>query len=135
MDKNVVDWYSSYLISRNDQLQKISNTVVADAFFSKETFITPMCGNNFHVISRFRNEVVLYYQTLEKRTGKYGHLKWYDEKINFASLDLSRGKEYHIPSPRASQSYTMLICLRGICVSGIKPDQQVIDKLFEVKGY
>ena len=54
MDKNLVDWYSSYLISRKDKLQSISGTVVADAFFSKETFITPMCENGFHVISRFR---------------------------------------------------------------------------------
>ena len=54
MGKNLVDWYSSYLISRKDKLQSISRTVVADAFFSKETFITPMCESDFHVISRFR---------------------------------------------------------------------------------
>ena len=52
MDKSLVDWYSSYLISRKDKLQSLSRTVVADAFFSKETFITPMCENDFHVISR-----------------------------------------------------------------------------------
>lgn len=34
MNKNLVDWYNSYLISRKDKLQKISNRVVADAFFS-----------------------------------------------------------------------------------------------------
>ena len=72
MDKNLVDWYSSYLISRKDKLQSISGTVVADAFFSKETFITPMCENDFHVISRFRNDVILYYPTLEQKTGKRG---------------------------------------------------------------
>ena len=66
MGKNLVDWYSSYLISRKDKLQSISKTLVADAFFSKETFITPMCENDFHVISRFRNDVILYYPTLEK---------------------------------------------------------------------
>ena len=33
MGKNLVDWYSSYLISRKDKLQSISRTVVADAFF------------------------------------------------------------------------------------------------------
>ena len=31
MDKNLVDWYSSYLISRKDKIQSISRTVVADA--------------------------------------------------------------------------------------------------------
>lgn len=54
MDKNFIDWYSNYLISRKDRLQKISNIVVTDAFFSKEIFTTPICENNFHIISRFR---------------------------------------------------------------------------------
>ena len=31
MDKNLVDWCSSYLISRKDKIQSISRTVVADA--------------------------------------------------------------------------------------------------------
>ena len=93
MDKNLVDWYSCCLISRKDKLQSISKTVVADAFFSKETFVTPMCENGFHVISRFRNDVVLYYPTLEKKTGKRGHPKWFDGRIDFANLDLTRCKE------------------------------------------
>ena len=67
MGKNLVDWYSNYLISRKDKIQSISRTVVADAFFSKETFITPMCENDFHVISRFRNDVILYYPTLKRK--------------------------------------------------------------------
>ena len=92
MDKNLVDWYSSYLISRKDKIQSISRTVVADAFFSKETFITPMCENDFHVISRFRNDVILYYPTLEQKTGKRGHPKWFDGRIDFANLDLTRCK-------------------------------------------
>ena len=96
MDKNLVDWYSSYLISRKDKLQSVSRTVVADAFFSKETFITPMCENDFHVISRFRNDVILYYPTLEQKTGKRGHPKWFDGRIDFANLDLTRCKEYEV---------------------------------------
>lgn len=43
MGKNLVNWYSSYLISKKEEIQSISKMVVADAFFSKETFITPMC--------------------------------------------------------------------------------------------
>ena len=96
MDKNLVDWYSCYLISRKDKLQSLSRTVVADAFFSKETFVTPMCENGFHVISRFRNDVVLYYPTLEQKTGKRGHPKWFDGRIDFANLDLTRCKEYEV---------------------------------------
>lgn len=68
-EKNLVDWYSSYLISIQEQLKRISGTVVCDAFFSKATFIKPLYDNGFHVISRFRNDAVLFYPTLENRTG------------------------------------------------------------------
>ena len=75
MGKNLVNWYSSYLISKKEEIQSISKMVVADAFFSKETFITLICESDYHVISRFRNDVILYYPTLEKRTGERGHPK------------------------------------------------------------
>ena len=94
--KTLVDWYSGYLISRKDQLQRISKRVVADAFFSKENFITPMCENGFHVISRFRNDAILYYPALESRTGKRGRPKCYDGKIDFDNLDLTRCTKYEV---------------------------------------
>ena len=53
-----------------------------------------MRENDFHVISRFRNDVILCYPTLEKITGKRGHPKWFDGRIDFAKLDLTRCKEY-----------------------------------------
>lgn len=59
VDKSLVDWYAGYLIKRREHLQRVSNIVVADAFFSKSTFITPMCDSGFHVISRFRNDAIL----------------------------------------------------------------------------
>lgn len=55
-----------------------------------------MCENNFHIISRFRNDVILYYPTWEKKTGKRGHPKWFDVKIDFANPDLTRCKEYEV---------------------------------------
>ena len=35
MGKNLVNWYSSYLISKKEEIQSISKIVVADALFSK----------------------------------------------------------------------------------------------------
>lgn len=94
--KNLVDWYSSYLISIQEHLKRISGTVVCDAFFSKATFIKPLCENGFHVISRFRNDAVLFYPTLENRTGKRGRPKLYDGKIDFENLDITRCTEYKV---------------------------------------
>ena len=127
MDKNLVDWYSSYLISRKDKIQSISRTVVADAFFSKETFITPMCENDFHVISRFRNDVILYYPTLEQKTGKRGHPKWFDGRIDFANLDLTRCKEYKVNKGklyglRVYAKSSQKVCFLGHLVSDGRED-------------
>lgn len=56
MDYNLVEWYCQNLIILKERLQKISRLIVADAFFSKETFVSPLLREGFHVISRLRNE-------------------------------------------------------------------------------
>ena len=94
MDRSLVDWYAGYLIKGREQLQRVSDIVVADAFFSKSTFITPMCDSGFHVISRFRNDAVLSYPTTEKPTGRRGRPKLYDGHIDFSRLDTSRCTEH-----------------------------------------
>ncbi len=55
-----------------------------------------MCKNDFQVISHFRNDAVLYYPALESKTGKRGHPKWYDGKIDFANPALTRCTEYKV---------------------------------------
>ncbi len=93
-EKNLVDWNSSYLISIKKHLKRISVTVVCDAFFSKITFINTLCKNGLHTISHFRNEDVLFYLTLEKKTGKCGRPKLYDRNIDFENLDIAKCSEY-----------------------------------------
>lgn len=96
MDKSLVDWYAGYLVSRREQIHRISNIVVTDAFFSKSTFITPMCNIGFHIISRFRNDAVLFYPTAEKPTGRRGRPKLYDGPMDFSRLDTSRCTEHEV---------------------------------------
>lgn len=67
--------------------------MVADAFFSKETFVTPLVKEGFHVISRLRNDAVLFYPTIRKPTCRRGHPKWFDGKIDFGCLDLAKCEE------------------------------------------
>ena len=73
---------------------------MADAFFSKETFVSPLLWEGFHVISRLRNDAVLFYPTIQKPTGKRGHPKWYDGKVDFSNLDLSRCEEAEVDKGR-----------------------------------
>ena len=99
--ENLVSWYSGVLIHMKDELQRITRHVAADSYFAKETFITPMVQNGYHVISRFRNDAVLFYPTLEERTGRKGRPKIYDGKIDFRKLDLSRCRELKVDKGRA----------------------------------
>ena len=96
MDYNLVDWYRELLISMKDRLQTISKLLVADAFFAKQTFVLPLLDEGFHVVSRMRNDAALWYPTTEKPTGKRGHPRWYDGKIDFANLDPTRCVELHV---------------------------------------
>lgn len=93
MDYNHVEWYRQNQIILKERLQKISRLIVTDAFFSKGTFVNPLLMDDFHVISWLRNDAVLFYPTLQKPTGKRGHPKWYDGKVDFSNFDLSRCKE------------------------------------------
>ena len=96
MDYNLVDWYRQLLIAIKDKLLPISKNLVADAFFAKNTFILPLLEEGFQVVSRLRNDAALWYPTTEKPTGKRGHPRWYDGKIDFANLDPTRCVELHV---------------------------------------
>ena len=89
-DVNLVDWYLLVLESMKEKLQGVSPYVVADAYFSKINFAAGLKEMEFHLISRFRDDAVLFYPTLEKPTGKRGRPKLYDGKIDMANLDKSR---------------------------------------------
>ena len=91
-----MDWYSSYLVSIQEHLKRISGTVVYNAFFSKATFIKPLCENGFHITSRFRNDAILFYFTLENGSRKRERPKLYDRKIDFENLDITRCSEHKV---------------------------------------
>ena len=100
VDYNLIDWYREQLISRKDRLLPITRTIVADAFFSKETFVRPLVKEEFNVVSRLRNDAVLFYPTTESPTGKRGRPKLYDGKVDFANLDTSRCEEIPVDNGR-----------------------------------
>ncbi|WP_298648567.1 hypothetical protein [uncultured Proteiniphilum sp.] len=62
-DTNLVDWYPQVLDSIKGKLQRVSRHVAADAYFSKNTFVEGLHGMGFALMSRFRNDAVLFYPT------------------------------------------------------------------------
>ncbi len=94
MYKNLIDWYVATIKSKKESLMKLSSCIVADAFFSKSSFVNPIVNLGFDVISRLRNDAVMFYPTLKERTGKRGRPQLYDGKVDFANLDISRCEQH-----------------------------------------
>src|SRR5690554_7081601 len=65
------------------ELQSVSKYVVADAYFSKETFISKLCNHGFEVVTRLRDDADLRYKYLgEKKKGR-GRPQKYDGKVDY----------------------------------------------------
>lgn len=86
----LVDWYLHVLHVRKDSLLKITPYVVADAYFSKATFVNGAIQTGFHVISRLRDDASLRYLTTQLPCGGRGRPKQYDGKIDIKNLDETR---------------------------------------------
>ena len=84
-----------------DRLLAITPYVVADAWFSKATFVNELCAMGFHLISRLRDDASLWYSHDGVRTGKRGRPRVKGEKIDFGSLDLSRCEPLEVEGGKA----------------------------------
>lgn len=90
VDWTLVDWYLHVLCVRKESLLKITRYVVADAYFSKATFVNGAIQMGFHVISRLRDDASLRYLTTQLPSNGRGRPKQYDGKIHIKNLDESR---------------------------------------------
>ena len=81
----LIDWYLQVLQIRKDALLRLANYVVANAYFSKSTFIDGVLEIRFHVINR--DDAYFRYHTKEKRIGGKGRSKLYDRKIDMEYLE------------------------------------------------
>ena len=96
MEMTLNQWYISVLNRYRDRLLKITDTLVADAAFSVKPFVDALLGIGFQLVSRLRNDAVLYYLYEGAPTGKRGRRRVYDGKIDFDNLDLGRMTEVEI---------------------------------------
>jgi transposase DDE domain len=86
----LVDWYLHVLRVRKEALLKITCHVVADAYFSKATFVNDTLEMGFHVISRLRDDASMRYLTTQLPGSGRGRPKQYDGKIDIENPDESR---------------------------------------------
>jgi len=92
----LIDWYTLIIQSMKDEILPITKYIVADSYFSKYNFSKGIQKLGFQLISRFRDDAVLFYPTQEKSTGKRGRPKKYDGKIDFKNPDLYRMEKVNL---------------------------------------
>src|SRR5690554_2302154 len=84
--QSLLDYYADVIVSRKKELQSVSKYVVADAYFSKENFISKLCNHGFEVVTRLRDDADLRYKYLgEKKKGR-GRPQKYDGKVDYKQL-------------------------------------------------
>ena len=98
---NLADWYLDVLNKFKDKLLAITCYVVADAWFSKSTFINKLLAMGFHLISRLRDDSALWYSHNGVRTGKRGRPRGKGEKIDFDNPDLSHCEPLDVEGGKA----------------------------------
>ena len=84
----LLEYYASTIIDRKESLLSISKYVVADAYFSKKSFVAEMCNNDFELVCRLRNDAYLRYEFKGKQKSGKGRPKQYDGKVNFNELNM-----------------------------------------------
>jgi len=79
--QSLTGWYAGVISARKGSLMAISKYLVADAWFSKKTFVDPIVSMGMHLISRLRDDADLRYISTEEPTGKKGRPRKYAGKI------------------------------------------------------
>lgn len=89
-EMTLLTYYGSLVEDNATKFKEFSNYIVADAYFSKKPFVDIVLGAGLHVISRLRDDSVLYYKYTGERTGKRGAPKKVDGKVNVKDIDMDR---------------------------------------------
>ncbi|MCU0342069.1 MAG: transposase, partial [Spirosomaceae bacterium] len=88
--QDLLAYYADLLVKDAFNLLTVSNYVAVDAYFSKKSFIDSVSQAGLHLITRMRDDAVLYYAyTGPQRTGR-GRKKQFAGKIDSKNLDLSQ---------------------------------------------
>jgi hypothetical protein len=81
--KTLLEHYADLLIERKDSLLQFSDLLAIDAYFSKCSFVDRVLEKStFKLISRLRDDAVMYYLYTGLPTGKRGRPQLYDGKID-----------------------------------------------------
>jgi len=105
--KSQMEHYISVVKRYSKELKKLSDIIVADAFFSTKAFADGIKEHGFYLVSRFRDDAVLMYLYTGPKTGKKGRPKLYDGKIDPKKLDMTKMSKLEIDDLEG-EAYSLL---------------------------
>ena len=107
---SLTGWYLRMLQHNGKQLLSICSLIVADAYFSKESFVTGVKSLDFDLVSRFRDDVNLKYLYTGPKTGKRGRPQKFTGKVDLKNLDMNVFTEdYTIAGKLVYKMYTAVV--------------------------
>ena len=89
LNSTLLRHYGSLITKNATEFRKISQYVLADAYFSKLPFLEAVSESKLFLISRLRSDSDLKYLYNGPLTGKKGAPKKFDGKIDFKNLDMN----------------------------------------------
>lgn len=94
--KNLIDHYADLIIKRKEELIKFSSYLAVDAYFSKKSYVDRILSNtDFNIISRLRDDAVMFYIADRQPTGKRGRPQLYDGKVDVKNPAMNHFKIVH----------------------------------------
>ena len=107
---SLTGWYLRMLSRCCQQLLSICSLIVADAYFSKESFATGVKRLGFDLISRFRDDVNLKYLYTGPKSHKRGRPQKFAGKVDLKNLDMSVfSEDYSIDGKIVYKMYTAVV--------------------------
>lgn len=85
--QTLLNYYGEVLAGQAQKMNEFSNLLAVDAFFSKKPFIDTMMQVNLHVISRLRDDTVLFYPYLGLKGVGKGRPKTYAGRVDVRNPD------------------------------------------------
>lgn len=87
--ESLLAYYARLLTGQATQLAKLSAYLTVDAYFAKFSFIEPLTQAGLHVITRLRDDAVLFYPYLGPKRAGRGRQRKYQSKVSTKQIDLS----------------------------------------------
>ena len=95
-NKNLLVHYADLIIKRKNELSILSKSLAVDTYFSKKTYVDKVLPETvFEIVSRLRDDSVLFYIHDEKLTGKRGRPKLYAGKVDIKNPAMNHFRIVH----------------------------------------